>query len=51
MMRDITIAWVEPVVDKKADGTPIAPPAVDRGCPASIDAPAGVRCYTQRFVL
>jgi type IV pilus modification protein PilV len=55
LARTIVIAWVEPVVDKKADGTPVlvtsAGSKPTSGCPTSIDAPDGVRCYTQTFVL
>jgi type IV pilus assembly protein PilV len=53
--RDIVIAWVEPVVDKNADGNPILLTSLGTNptsrCPASVKAPDGVRCYTQRFVL
>jgi type IV pilus modification protein PilV len=51
LSRDIVIAWVEPVVDKDAAGNPILISSTAYGCPASIAAPAGVRCYRQRFVL
>jgi type IV pilus assembly protein PilV len=58
LRRDIIIAWVEPVVDKNANGQPvlIAADSVASGCPVppaanKIDAPAGVRCYQMRFVL
>lgn len=53
--RDIVIAWVEPVVDKRADGTPILLTSTGANptsrCPATLNAPDGVRCYRQRFVL
>ena len=51
LSRDIVIAWVEPVVDKDAAGNPILISSANYGCPASISAPPGVRCYVQRFVL
>jgi type IV pilus modification protein PilV len=51
--RDIVLAWVEPVVDKRDDGTlvQISQQAGNNGCPALISAPVGVRCYQMRFVL
>jgi type IV pilus modification protein PilV len=57
LRRDIVIAWVEPVVDKNAAGnpSPISSTPVNgiipSGCPASIKAPDGVRCYQMRFTL
>ena len=49
--RDIVIVWREPVVDKDADGNPDLRPAYARGCPSSIKAPDGMRCYVQRVML
>jgi type IV pilus modification protein PilV len=49
--RDIIIVWREPVVDKDAGGNPNLRPAYAKGCPSSIDAPDGMRCYVQRVML
>jgi type IV pilus modification protein PilV len=51
--RDIVLAWVEPVMEKNADGAPIpiSQTLKNNGCPALIEAPVGVRCYQMRFVL
>jgi type IV pilus assembly protein PilV len=53
LSRTIVIAWVEPVVDKDKDGAPIVinQTSGNNGCPSSIDAAAGVRCYQLKFVL
>ncbi len=53
LRRDIIIAWVEPVVEKDASGNAVLIPAGEgaSGCPASIQSPAGVRCYQMRFTL
>jgi type IV pilus assembly protein PilV len=53
LTRDIVLAWVEPVVDKDANGVPKLLTAAQSGCPAALQngLPLGVRCYQQRFVL
>jgi type IV pilus modification protein PilV len=58
LRRDIVLAWVEPVVDKDKDGKPlpfissnINGRTANSGCPTTLAAPEGVRCYTMRFAL
>lgn len=53
LSRTIVIAWLEPVVDKDASGNPIVlkQASNNNGCPATISAADGVRCYQLKFVL
>ncbi|MEY3996586.1 MAG: hypothetical protein RL344_929 [Pseudomonadota bacterium] len=56
LVRDIVIAWPEPVINKDTKNNlisiksnkPISPKSV---CPTSITVSVGTRCYTQRVML
>jgi type IV pilus modification protein PilV len=48
LVRDIVIAWPEPVINKDANSKPIL---LKNGCPSTITVSAGTRCYTQRVML
>jgi type IV pilus modification protein PilV len=48
LVRDIVIAWPEPVINKDANNKPIL---LKNGCPSTITVSAGTRCYTQRVML
>jgi type IV pilus assembly protein PilV len=48
LVRDIVIAWPEPVINKDANNKPIL---LKNGCPSTITVSAGTRCYTQRVTL
>jgi hypothetical protein len=51
--RDIVIVWREPVINKDANGLPLLLKTAsnNNGCPSTIAAADGMRCYVQRVAL
>ena len=49
--RDIVVAWAAPIADKDSAGVAVLSNNTNNGCPTSIRAPAGIKCFQMRFVL